>query len=138
MATGEVLHTVLQVAHIAEKILTELWRGLDGRRVREWRTTQWVEVGGEGCRWRWVARQIGGNHNKEKAACKRQDRQQIWVDADECIHEEEGECLGWLLPGEESNESVLEDKCYADTRVEASKVRRHGWYTEVWPLDIRT
>jgi hypothetical protein len=83
-----------------------------------------------------MPRQVGWDHDEEEATREGEYREERWVNTYECVHEEEGQSLCGLLPGKQMDQSVLKDKGYANARVEASKVGRHGWDAEVWTLNI--
>ena len=83
-----------------------------------------------------MTREVGWDHDEEHSAGQRQHREQIRIYAYECPDKEEGKCLGRLDPGKETYGPVLRHKGYADTRVEAAEVGRHGGDAEVWSGDI--
>jgi len=63
-----------------------------------------------------------GHHDEEEDTCEGQHNEQSRVHAYECIYGKEREGLCWLSPGEEPDEAVLENECYANTCIEAAEV----------------
>lgn len=83
-----------------------------------------------------MADQEGWNHYEEETCGEGEDDEEGRVQAYESVGCEEGDGLRGLAPGEESDESVLEDKGDADAGVEAAEVGRHGWDAEGGSVDI--
>lgn len=87
--------------------------------------------------WR-VSCKVGWHHDKEKATCQREDGEECWVDAYECIYEEKGKCLCRGSPGKETNCAILGNKGDSYARVEAPKVGGHDRQGEIGAVDILT
>lgn len=49
----------------------------------------------------------GRDKNEKEDANEGENGQKVWIEADECIDGEEGECMSGFIPGEEANNVVL-------------------------------
>ena len=65
------------------------------------------------------------DHYEQEDDRKRQDGEEIRVQADEGVRHEEGDGMGRLVPGEEADETILEDKDDSDASIEAAEVVGH-------------
>lgn len=134
---AEVLHAVLQVAHVAEEVLGQLLDGLDRRGGRDGGPARGVLEGGcEGDGRGRVARHEGGDEDAEEEAGEGEHGEQVRVEADEGVDGEEGDGVGRRAPAQEADHARLEDEDDADAGVEAPEVGGHGWETEAGALDV--
>lgn len=78
----------------------------------------------------------GGDEEGEEEYCEGEDGEEIRVQADEGVDCEEGERVGAVFPGEETEDFGLEDEDYADAGVEAAEVGGHGGYVEGGTFDV--
>lgn len=72
-----------------------------------------------------VSREEGRDHDVEDAESQWYDGEKVGIQADEAVEGEEGERVGWCSPGEEPDETVLQDEENADAGVEAPEVVGH-------------
>jgi len=83
---GEVVHAVLQVAHVAEEVLAHLRGGTDGAGWGEGWAVDGVGVRRQGfCGWGWVADEEGGHHDEEEDRGDWEDGEEVGVQADEGV-----------------------------------------------------
>ena len=64
----------------------------------------------------------GGNHDEEEEDRQWKDREEVGVEAYECIDCEEGKCVRPLSTGQEPDHTDLEDKEDSYSGVESAKV----------------
>lgn len=129
MCPAKVLHTVLQVAHIFEKVLAKGIHGLDGAGGGARRAIgtvgQLALVDG-------MAGHEGRNQDADEQNGKREDNQEVGVEADEGVDGQKGEGVRGAAPGEETDDARLELEDDADAGVEAVEIVEHGSAGEGW------
>jgi len=110
-------HAVLKVAHVAEEVLGHFSSRLD----RSWWSQRWACEREFGMytwlRWWWVSNQIGGHHHEKEGACNGENGEEVWVEADEGEHGQEGNRVGRCPPCQESFETILKDKYDSNSAV---------------------
>lgn len=57
----------------------------------------------------------GWDHDEEEKNHKREYDEKVWVEAYERVYAEKGEGVRRFLPCKETDETILEDKCYANS-----------------------
>ena len=76
------------------------------------------------------------DHDEEQGDCQWKDSKKVWVEADEGVSGEEGECLGRISPSEQAYELILKNKDDAYACVEATEVVGHQREAEGRSLDM--
>lgn len=66
-----------------------------------------------------------GNHDEKKYNSDREDDEEIWIKAYECIDGKERQGVRWHCPSIQPYELVLEDKDDTNPSVETAKVVGH-------------
>lgn len=110
MGCAEVVHTVLQVTHVSEEVFGHFSSGSDSAGRSEWRAVEGVctvEYGGWRSR---MTEEIGWDHDEEENSCRWKYGEEIRVEADEGADCKKGKGMGWVFPGEQSNQTCLEDE----------------------------
>lgn len=106
----EVVHAILQVTHVAEEVLGHFSGRSDGTGRSKWRTVEGICAMEYG-RWRsWMAEKVGRDHDEEEDSCWWEYGKEIRVEADEGADCHEGKGMAWVFPGEEPDETCLEDE----------------------------
>ena len=132
---AEVLHDVLQVAHVSEEIPGQLLGGFYRPRWRKGRAPGGVSQipdavrvvqAGTGQTGRRMPCQEGRNEYPEQGDGEGNDAEEVGVQADKGVDGEEGEGVAGLAPGEEAEEAGLKFENDTDARVEAPEVVGHG------------
>lgn len=118
--SGEIIHAILQVPHIPEKVFRHLASRFDGAWWGKWGPVHRVCCAADCCRrWR-MSCEVGGYHDEEESCSYREDGDEVGFDADEGADCEEGDGLRGFSPGEETLEAVLKDEYYSDSATEVS------------------
>lgn len=69
MEGAEVIHAVLQVTHVAEKILGHFGGRPDGAGWGERRAVEGIGAVNYGGWGRWMTEEVGGDHTEEESSC---------------------------------------------------------------------
>lgn len=133
MASAEVVHAVLQIAHVAEEIFAHLGSGTYGSRRGKRRAS--ADGGGVERGWScWgVAYKEGGYHDKEKYDCYWKNSDKIRIEADKGVNGKERKCMAGGPPGKQAQHTVLEDEDHTDPSTAMSiPVATRGHLCHTW------
>lgn len=110
MHRAEIIHAVLEIAHIAEEVFGHFGGGFDGSGWGQWGPVERVGAVSYGGRRCGMSDEVGGDHDEEKSCCYREGGEEIGVKTDECTDSEEGEGMDGFSPGKKTNKASLEDE----------------------------
>lgn len=115
MEGAEVVHAVLEIAHVAEEVFGHFRGGLDSAGGSYGRAIEGIGTVGYGGRWCWVPDEVGGDHDEEEGSCERKDGQEVGIEANKGADCEKREGVRGVLPGEQTDKAGLEDEDNANT-----------------------
>ena len=102
ITSAEIVHAILQIAHVTEEVFAHLSRGTYGSRRGERRAA----ANGGGVQWGWrcwgMANEEGWDHDKEKYDCYWKNSKEIGIEADEGVNGKKRECMAGGSPSEQA------------------------------------
>lgn len=110
MHNTEIVHAILQISHVSEKVFGHLARRLDGARWCYGRSVHGVRCMAR--RRRRMSRKISRHHDRHQSSGRWEDREKVGIKANEGANGEQGECMGGCPPSKEALQTVLEDEYY--------------------------
>lgn len=110
MEFAEVVHAVLEIAHVAKEVFRHFRGGLDSAGRSYGRVVEGLGTVGYGGRWCWMPEKVGGHHDEEESSCERKDGQEVGIEANRCVDCEKREGVRGILPGEQTDKAGLEDE----------------------------